>query len=156
MYETAVSTGLPSSRYRRERITVVVSSLTFSRAATSAGGTAVLTLIMWAAGWGDAGPAWGLVRVLAADPKLMELASGRAIFERYGGYESDPHAITATLEHPLSRGSFRAGGLGGEGRSCGSPRGGQGRQAPPGALDFAGVPGGHGGEDAGAPDMPGA
>ena len=37
----------------------------------------------------------GLVRVLAADPKLMELAFGRAIFERYGQYAADPEAIGA-------------------------------------------------------------
>src|SRR5260370_26178641 len=86
IYETAVSTGLPSSRYRRERITVVVSSPTFSRAATSAGGTAVLTLIMSTAGSADAWSASGLVRGLAADPQLMELASRPAIFAPYGPY----------------------------------------------------------------------
>ena len=32
----------------------------------------------------------GLVRVLAADPKLMELAYGRVIFESYGAYAADP------------------------------------------------------------------
>jgi DNA segregation ATPase FtsK/SpoIIIE, S-DNA-T family len=40
----------------------------------------------------------GLVRVLAADPKLMELASGRAIFERYGAYAADPEEIAVMLE----------------------------------------------------------
>ena len=35
----------------------------------------------------------GLVRILAADPKLMELAFGRAIFDRYGTYAADPDAI---------------------------------------------------------------
>jgi S-DNA-T family DNA segregation ATPase FtsK/SpoIIIE len=35
----------------------------------------------------------GLVRVLAADPKLMELAFGRAIFEAYGQYAADPGEI---------------------------------------------------------------
>jgi S-DNA-T family DNA segregation ATPase FtsK/SpoIIIE len=40
----------------------------------------------------------GLVRVLAADPKLMELAFGRAIFDRYGTYAADPEAITDMLE----------------------------------------------------------
>ena len=40
----------------------------------------------------------GLVRVLAADPKLMELAFGRAIFERYGQYAADPEAIVVMLE----------------------------------------------------------
>jgi DNA segregation ATPase FtsK/SpoIIIE, S-DNA-T family len=40
----------------------------------------------------------GLVRVLAADPKLMELAYGRVIFDTYGQYAADPAAIVAMLE----------------------------------------------------------
>ena len=40
----------------------------------------------------------GLVRVLAADPKLMELAYGRIIFESYGAYAADPAAIAAMLD----------------------------------------------------------
>jgi S-DNA-T family DNA segregation ATPase FtsK/SpoIIIE len=40
----------------------------------------------------------GLVRVHACDPKLMELAFGRAIFGRYGRYAADPAAIAALLE----------------------------------------------------------
>ena len=40
----------------------------------------------------------GLVRVLAADPKLMELAYGRVIFDTYGAYAADPAAIVAMLE----------------------------------------------------------
>ena len=40
----------------------------------------------------------GLVRVLAADPKLMELAFGRIIFETYGQYAADPEAIAGMLE----------------------------------------------------------
>jgi DNA segregation ATPase FtsK/SpoIIIE, S-DNA-T family len=32
----------------------------------------------------------GTVRILGADPKLMELAYGRALFDRYGRYESAP------------------------------------------------------------------
>jgi S-DNA-T family DNA segregation ATPase FtsK/SpoIIIE len=40
----------------------------------------------------------GLVRVLAADPKLMELAFGRIIFDRYGQYAADPETITVMLE----------------------------------------------------------
>ena len=35
----------------------------------------------------------GLVRVHACDPKLMELAFGRALFERYGTYAADPADI---------------------------------------------------------------
>ncbi len=44
----------------------------------------------------------GLVRVLAADPKLMELAFGRVIFERYGEYAADPEAIAGMLERALA------------------------------------------------------
>jgi S-DNA-T family DNA segregation ATPase FtsK/SpoIIIE len=40
----------------------------------------------------------GLVRILAADPKLMELAFGQAIFESYGTYAADPEAIADMLE----------------------------------------------------------
>jgi DNA segregation ATPase FtsK/SpoIIIE, S-DNA-T family len=40
----------------------------------------------------------GLVRVWAADPKLMELAYGRAIFDRYGRYAATPEAIATMLE----------------------------------------------------------
>jgi hypothetical protein len=40
----------------------------------------------------------GLVKVLAADPKLMELAFGRVIFDAYGAYAADPAAIAAMLE----------------------------------------------------------
>ena len=40
----------------------------------------------------------GLVRILAADPKLMELAYGRAIFDTYGAYAADPAAIAAMLD----------------------------------------------------------
>jgi len=40
----------------------------------------------------------GLVRVLAADPKLMELAYGRVIFESYGSYAADPAALAAMLD----------------------------------------------------------
>ena len=48
----------------------------------------------------------GLVRVLAADPKLMELAYGRVIFESYGSYAADPAAIAAMLD---ARGGRHAG-----------------------------------------------
>ena len=44
----------------------------------------------------------GLVRVLAADPKLMELAFGRIIFERYGAYAADPEAIAVMLEQAVA------------------------------------------------------
>jgi S-DNA-T family DNA segregation ATPase FtsK/SpoIIIE len=50
----------------------------------------------------------GLVRVLAADPKLMELAYGRAVFDTYGQYQSDPHAIAAMLEAVVTDMQHRA------------------------------------------------
>ena len=40
----------------------------------------------------------GLVRVHACDPKLMELAFGRAMFERFGKYAADPADIADLLE----------------------------------------------------------
>jgi DNA segregation ATPase FtsK/SpoIIIE, S-DNA-T family len=55
----------------------------------------------------------GLVRVWAADPKLMELAYGRAIFDRYGRYAATPEAIAAMLddavEHMQARAAIFAG-----------------------------------------------
>jgi len=51
----------------------------------------------------------GLVRVLACDPKLMELAFGRAIFERYGAYTADPADIAALLEQAVTDMHDRAG-----------------------------------------------
>jgi S-DNA-T family DNA segregation ATPase FtsK/SpoIIIE len=50
----------------------------------------------------------GLVRVWAADPKLMELAYGRAIFDRYGRYAADPEAIVAMLEDAVAEMQARA------------------------------------------------
>jgi S-DNA-T family DNA segregation ATPase FtsK/SpoIIIE len=44
----------------------------------------------------------GLVRVLAADPKLMELAFGRLIFDTHGDYAADPAAIANMLEHAVA------------------------------------------------------
>ena len=40
----------------------------------------------------------GTVRILGADPKRMELAYGRPLFERFGRYESDPEQIVLMLE----------------------------------------------------------
>src|SRR5204863_5450135 len=40
----------------------------------------------------------GLARILAADPKLMELAYGRAVFDTYGAYAASPAAIAAMLD----------------------------------------------------------
>jgi S-DNA-T family DNA segregation ATPase FtsK/SpoIIIE len=50
----------------------------------------------------------GLVRVLAADPKLMELAYGRVIFDTYGHYTADPAAIAAMLDHAVADMQARA------------------------------------------------
>ena len=50
----------------------------------------------------------GLVRVLAADPKLMELAYGRVIFDTYGQYAADPASIVAMLEDAVADMQARA------------------------------------------------
>jgi DNA segregation ATPase FtsK/SpoIIIE, S-DNA-T family len=50
----------------------------------------------------------GLVRVWAADPKLMELAYGRAIFDRFGRYAATPEAIVAMLEDAVAQMQARA------------------------------------------------
>ena len=50
----------------------------------------------------------GLVRVLAADPKLMELAYGRVIFDTYGHYAADPDSIVAMLEDAVADMQARA------------------------------------------------
>ena len=50
----------------------------------------------------------GLVRVLAADPKLMELAFGRVIFDTYGAYAADPEAIAVMLEQAVADMQARA------------------------------------------------
>ena len=59
----------------------------------------------------------GLVRVLAADPKLMELAFGRVIFDTYGAYAADPESIAVMLETAVAdmqaRASRFAGGAAG-------------------------------------------
>ena len=50
----------------------------------------------------------GIVRVHACDPKLMELAYGRAIFDRYGKYAADPADIAALLEADVAQMQDRA------------------------------------------------
>jgi S-DNA-T family DNA segregation ATPase FtsK/SpoIIIE len=50
----------------------------------------------------------GLVRVLAADPKLMELAYGRVIFDTYGAYAAGPASIVAMLEDAVADMQARA------------------------------------------------
>jgi S-DNA-T family DNA segregation ATPase FtsK/SpoIIIE len=58
----------------------------------------------------------GLVRVWAADPKLMELAYGRAIFDRYGRYTADPADIVAMLEDAVAEMQARAASFAGRHR----------------------------------------
>ncbi len=58
----------------------------------------------------------GLVRVLAADPKLMELAYGRVIFDTYGHYAADPAAIADMLDQAVADMQHRAGRFAGRQR----------------------------------------
>jgi DNA segregation ATPase FtsK/SpoIIIE, S-DNA-T family len=58
----------------------------------------------------------GLARILAADPKVMELAYGRAIFDTYGEYAADPAAIVAMLETAATDMQARAARLAGRQR----------------------------------------
>ena len=85
-------------------------------------------LIAGATGAGKASLLWGLVRamfpllqdgrvrVLAADPKLMELAYGRVIFDSYGSYAADPAAIAAMLDQAVADMQDRAGRFAGRQR----------------------------------------
>ena len=50
----------------------------------------------------------GIVRVLAADPKLMELAFGRVIFDTHGAYAADTEAVVAMLERAVADMQARA------------------------------------------------
>jgi DNA segregation ATPase FtsK/SpoIIIE, S-DNA-T family len=50
----------------------------------------------------------GLVRVLAADPKLMELAYGRVIFDTYGAYAANTTSIVVMLEQAVADMQARA------------------------------------------------
>jgi DNA segregation ATPase FtsK/SpoIIIE, S-DNA-T family len=50
----------------------------------------------------------GLVRVHACDPKLMELAFGRGLFEKFGKYAADPEAIADLLEADVAEMQARA------------------------------------------------
>jgi DNA segregation ATPase FtsK/SpoIIIE, S-DNA-T family len=77
-------------------------------------------LLAGATGAGKASLLWGLVRamfpllrsglarILAADPKLMELAYGRVIFETYGAYAADPVDIAAMLDQAVADMQARA------------------------------------------------
>jgi DNA segregation ATPase FtsK/SpoIIIE, S-DNA-T family len=50
----------------------------------------------------------GLVRVWACDPKLMELAFGRELFDTYGRYAADPADVAALLEDAVTGMQARA------------------------------------------------
>jgi S-DNA-T family DNA segregation ATPase FtsK/SpoIIIE len=50
----------------------------------------------------------GIVRVHACDPKLMELAFGRGLFEKFGKYAADPAAIADLLEADVADMQARA------------------------------------------------
>jgi DNA segregation ATPase FtsK/SpoIIIE, S-DNA-T family len=77
-------------------------------------------LIAGATGAGKASLLWSIVRAMlpamvarlvqiwAADPKLMELAYGRAIFDRFGRYAATPEAILAMLEDAVAQMQARA------------------------------------------------
>ncbi len=77
-------------------------------------------LVAGATGSGKASLLWGLIRalfpllqaglarVLAADPKLMELAYGRAVFDTYGAYAADPAAIAVMLDQAVADMQARA------------------------------------------------
>jgi DNA segregation ATPase FtsK/SpoIIIE, S-DNA-T family len=58
----------------------------------------------------------GLVRIQAADPKVMELAYGRAIFDTCGHYAASPPAIVAMLETAVTDMQARAAELAGKQR----------------------------------------
>ena len=87
-------------------------------------------LIAGATGAGKASLLWGLIRamfplmqaglarVLAADPKLMELAFGRVIFDTYGAYAADPESIAVMLEQAVADMQARAARF--AGRAAGS------------------------------------
>jgi DNA segregation ATPase FtsK/SpoIIIE, S-DNA-T family len=59
----------------------------------------------------------GTARILGADPKLMELAYGRALFDRYGRYESDPALIVGMFEDAVADMQDRATRLAGRHRT---------------------------------------
>ena len=62
----------------------------------------------------------GLVRVLAADPKLMELAYGRVIFDLYGSYAADPQPSPRCWTRPSP--TCKPGRPGSPGCSATTPR----------------------------------
>ena len=58
----------------------------------------------------------GLVRLLGADPKRMELSYGREIFDTYGQYAADPADIAAMLARAVADMQDRAEAFGGRQR----------------------------------------
>jgi S-DNA-T family DNA segregation ATPase FtsK/SpoIIIE len=82
-------------------------------------------LLAGSTGAGKASLLWGIIRgilpaledgtarILGADPKLMELAYGQPLFDRYGRYESNPEAIVGMLEDAVTGMQERAGRLAG-------------------------------------------
>jgi len=85
-------------------------------------------LVAGSTGAGKASLLWGIIRailpaladgtatILGADPKGMELAYGRALFDRFGRYESSPEQITAMLEDAVTGMQNRAAKLAGHRR----------------------------------------
>jgi S-DNA-T family DNA segregation ATPase FtsK/SpoIIIE len=85
-------------------------------------------LLAGSTGAGKASLIWGMIRALlpalldgtaqvwGADPKLMELAFGRAIFESYGRYAADAAAIAAMLEDAVAEMHDRAATFAGQHR----------------------------------------
>ena len=59
--------------------------------------------------------------MLAADPKLMELAYGRVIFDLYGAYAADPVAIAAMLDQAVADMQARAARFAGVGSATTPP-----------------------------------
>jgi DNA segregation ATPase FtsK/SpoIIIE, S-DNA-T family len=85
-------------------------------------------LVAGATGAGKGSIIWGLIRalfpalqagvvqLLGADPKRMELSYGREIFDTHGAYAADPAAILAMLEDAVADMQDRAESLGGKQR----------------------------------------
>jgi DNA segregation ATPase FtsK/SpoIIIE, S-DNA-T family len=85
-------------------------------------------LLAGSTGAGKASLIWGMVRAMlpalidgtarvwGADPKLMELAFGKAIFEKYGRYAATAEDVAAMLEDAVAEMHDRAAGFAGEHR----------------------------------------
>lgn len=85
-------------------------------------------LLAGSTGAGKASLIWGIIRAMlpalldgtariwGADPKLMELAFGRAIFDTYGRYAADAAAVAAMLEDAVAEMHDRAAHFAGQHR----------------------------------------